>query len=218
MTSAITTVILDFGGVLSLPQDPARVEAMAALCGLPRAAFLAAYARDRLELDRGTLAADDYWARLLARGGVAVTRGLLDRLEHEDALGWTRLNQPMIAWAAELRSAGLRTAILSNMPGEKLRFMRRTPGFQWINDFDAAYFSCDYRMVKPERAFYDVCLSGLSVPPHACLFLDDNPANVDAARSLGMQAMVFHSVEELAPRAAGDWHLPVHSLVNGAGR
>lgn len=216
MGSQITTILLDFGGVLGLPQDPRCVARMASLCRLTRERFLAAYPQDRLELDRGTLPHASYWARLLSLGGVTPTPKLVAELEREDALGWTRVNAPMVAWAAELRSSGYRTAILSNMPPEKLTFMRASTGFSWIDDFDAAFFSCDYRLVKPEPAFYQVCLSSLGVTGGECLFLDDSAVNADGARAMGIRALVFRTARETAAMLDPAWGLPVRSLLQGA--
>ena len=71
MSGSIHAVIFDFGGVLGLPQDPERVAAMAALCGISAESLLDFYRHDRLELDRGTMSSDEYWGRLIARGGGA---------------------------------------------------------------------------------------------------------------------------------------------------
>jgi putative hydrolase of the HAD superfamily len=216
MSSRITTVILDFGGVLGLPQDPARVTAMAAICRLPRERFMEEYRPDRLELDRGTLSTDAYWSRILSVGGVAPTRENLDRLEREDALSWTRVNVAMISWARELRGAGFRTAILSNMPREKLAFFRSSGDFSWLGEFEAAIFSCDYEMVKPEKEFYALCLSRLGVKPGECLFLDDVAANTEAASACGINTLLFHTAPEAAAEIERLWGLPVKSLRDGA--
>lgn len=223
LSARITTVLLDFGGVLGLPQDPARVDAMAALCGLPREEFLAAYRPDRLELDRGTLAADEYWARILALGGRRAAPGVIEALEREDALGWTRVNHPMVAWSAELRAAGYRTAILSNMPPGKLALMRQpdglawSDGLEWIGDFEVALFSCDFGMVKPEPAFYRLCLERLGVSPEECVFVDDSAVNAQGARALGIHAIIYRSPRDTAAEIGRVWGLPVTSLLDGEG-
>jgi putative hydrolase of the HAD superfamily len=216
MNTRITTVILDFGGVLGLPQDPARVAAMAAICRLPRERFLQEYRPDRLELDRGTLSTDAYWSRILSVGRVAPTRENLDRLEREDALSWTRVNRAVVSWARELRTAGFRTAILSNMPREKLAFFRASNEFAWIDEFDAVFFSCEYGLVKPEREFYALCLSRLGVRPAECLFLDDVASNAEAARSAGINTLVFRTAPEAAAEIERRWGLPVGSLRDGS--
>ncbi len=211
----ITTIILDFGGVLGLPQDPVRAATMASLCRLPPREFSRLYVRDRLEFDRGTLTTDAYWRRLLAAAGVEPTPELIARIENEDSLGWTRVNPRVVAWAAELRRAGLRTAILSNMPTDKLAFMRARPDFDWMGEFDVAIFSCTYSLVKPEEAIYRLCLEQLGCAPGECLFLDDSPVNVEGARAVGIQAILFRSADEAAPILSQTWGLPVRSLVNG---
>ncbi len=165
MKPQITTVILDFGGVLGLPQDPVRAEAIAAQCRLPLEEFQRLYFRDRLELDRGTLSTDDYWSRILREAGVQPTRDLIARIEEEDSLGWTRINDAVVAWSRELRAAGYSTAVLSNMPSDKLAWMRRNPSCSWIAEFPVAVFSCEHRMVKPEPAIYRRCLDLLGRAP-----------------------------------------------------
>ncbi len=189
---------------------------MAGLCNLSRERFLAAYQPDRLELDRGTLAADDYWSRIVSLGGLAPTRELVVALEREDALGWTRVNRAMVSWAEELRGAGYRTAILSNMPTEKLSYLRGSPEFSWLADFEETLFSCEHRMVKPEREFYLLCLTRLGVKAAECLFVDDSPVNVAAARAVGIHALLFRSAREAAAVVADTWGLPARSLTNGA--
>ncbi len=202
---------------MGLPQDPARVAAMAALCRLSREEFLAAYQPDRLDLDRGTLSPHAYWARILARGGVAATEEIVAHLEREDALGWTRVNRPVVAWAGELRAAGFRTAILSNMPPDKLSFIRSSEEFDWIRELDGAFFSCDYHMVKPEPGFYRLCLERLGASPGESVFLDDSPLNAEAARAVGMHAVLYRSARQAAEEVSRAWGLPVRSLVDGTG-
>jgi putative hydrolase of the HAD superfamily len=216
MPTAIRAVILDFGGVLGLPQDPARVATMASLCGLSTETFLSLYRRDRLELDRGTLPTEEYWKRILEAGGGESGPDLAARIEREDALAWTRINGAVVRWGAELRMAGYRTAILSNMPSAKLSFMRASSSFRWIDDFQPAIFSCEHAMVKPEPEIYRLCLEKLAIAPEECLFLDDVPANVETARALGIHAHNFRSAAAAAAELERAWGVPVRSLRNGS--
>ncbi|MGA2612033.1 MAG: HAD family phosphatase [Spirochaetia bacterium] len=215
MKPHLTTVIFDYGGVLGLPLDPEREAAMIALTRLSRAKFHTAYSRDRVGLDRGTLETDEYWRRLFAAGGVTATPELLARIEREDALGWSRVNQRVVDWSYELREAGYRTAILSNMPSEKLKFMEEDEKFRWIKDFDVAVFSCQHLLVKPEPAIYRLCLEKLGASPGECIFLDDVPENAEGARAVGIPAIVFRSPDEAAKVLERDWGLPVWGLRNG---
>jgi putative hydrolase of the HAD superfamily len=215
LKNRITTIILDFGGVLSLPQDPDHLKVMEGLCRLPHERFMPLYKRERLELDRGTLSTGDYWGRILAEAGVTPSPELISRIDREDCLAWTQMNARVLAWTGELRGAGYRTAILSNMPTAKLVFMREGDAFRWLDDFDACVWSCDHLRVKPEPALYRICLERLGEPPEACIFLDDVQVNVEGARALGINGEVFRSAAETAPLLAGTWGLPVRSLMEG---
>lgn len=188
---------------------------MMTLTGLSEGRFQEAYRRDRTELDRGTLGSDEYWRGIFSVGGITATPEMLARIEHEDALGWSRVNQRVVDWSYELRESGFRTAILSNMPVDKLEFMHADGKFGWINDFAVAVFSCEHLLVKPEPAIYRLCLEKLGASPGECLFLDDVPENVQGARAVGVPAIVFRSVDEAAVELARDWGLPVRRLRDG---
>lgn len=210
----ITTVILDFGGVLGLPQDPVRAANMASLCGRTMEEFTRLYQRDRLELDRGTLSTEAYWTRILEASGVPASAEMVARIEEEDSLGWTRINEKVVTWSRELRAGGYATAILSNMPFDKLAYMRKNPAFDFIDEFPVTVFSCNHRVVKPEPAIYNLCLELLAREPHECVFLDDSPVNVAGGRAVGLPTLLFGSAEEAAPVLAGTWNLPIRSLVD----
>jgi putative hydrolase of the HAD superfamily len=213
----IATVILDFGGVLGMPQDPVRAANMASLCGVAMDDFTRLYQRDRLELDRGTLSSEEYWARILEASGVSASAALIARIEEEDSLGWTRINKRVVSWSRELRAAGYATAILSNMPFDKLAYMRKNPAFDFIDEFPVTVFSCDHRVVKPEPAIYKLCLDLLAREPGECVFLDDSPVNVAGGRAVGLPTLLFGTAEEAAPVLGGTWGLPVRSLADHHG-
>ena len=122
-----------------------------------------------------------------------------------------RSNERMLAWSRELRAAGIRTAILSNMPQPLLDLMRADPGFDWLREFDVLLFSCEVRLVKPEAGIYRRLLALLAVEPAHCVFLDDNAGNAAAARAVGIQGFHCRSDEDAA-RAAESLGLPGEAL------
>jgi FMN phosphatase YigB (HAD superfamily) len=117
-----------------------------------------------------------------------------------------------MAWAKELRAAGYRTAILSNMPPDTLRFIRASDSLRFIEDFDVTVYSCDYALIKPDARLFRICLDLLGAAASECLFVDDNADNVDAARALGFAGIRFLSNAETA-RDAAPCGVPVESLL-----
>lgn len=64
--------------------------------------------------------------------------------------------------------------------------------------FDGEFTSCAAGMAKPELNFYKHVLKEIGVSnPSSAIFVDDKILNVTAARSLGIQGIVFKSPESL---------------------
>ncbi len=53
------------------------------------------------------------------------------------------------------------------------------------------------RVAKPDPAIYTIAAQRAGVPVHRCAFVDDNRANVDAARHAGMTAVHYSSIDDL---------------------
>ncbi|EMD63650.1 hypothetical protein GGP41_005705 [Bipolaris sorokiniana] len=64
--------------------------------------------------------------------------------------------------------------------------------------FDGEFTSCDAGMAKPELNFYKYVLDTIGVSdPSSAIFVDDKIINVTAARSFGIQGLVFKSAPAL---------------------
>jgi HAD superfamily hydrolase (TIGR01509 family) len=61
------------------------------------------------------------------------------------------------------------------------------------------YFVCSgyVHEMKPLPGIYRTALEIAATPPAQALFIDDKPENCDAARALGMQAVVFETPQQL---------------------
>src|SRR5205807_1288823 len=77
-------------------------------------------------------------------------------------------------------------------------------------DVDVAFDLCHAGVRKPDPRIYRLALDAVDVDAEAAVFLDDHPANVEAAEALGMRGIVvgrdrmaaFDRLEELL--AAGE--------------
>lgn len=63
--------------------------------------------------------------------------------------------------------------------------------------FDAVTVSFQVHALKPEKTIYLDTLAKLDVHPHECVYIDDIEKYVDAARSLGMNAIHYCSPQQL---------------------
>jgi len=202
-------VIFDYGNVLCARQQRADVEAMAGVFDAPVAAFEEAYWERRDVFDAAALTPEEYWGEI----GRALGRNLNDAMLAEatavDNRSWSHPSPVMARWAAAIRGAGLRTAILSNMP-ITLR-LHLDDQVKWLPEFDHRTFSCDVRVSKPRPEIFDHCIAGLGTTPEETIFLDDREENIRAAAALGWHTLLFHDAGQ-AQRELAKFELPVAIL------
>jgi HAD superfamily hydrolase (TIGR01509 family) len=98
------------------------------------------------------------------------------------------VNVELVTRIDQLRAAGLRTALLSNFSAELREFLRTQ---DLACRFDHVAISAEIGAMKPDAAAYRAVLDMLALPAHACVFIDDQPANVQAAQILGLHGIVF---------------------------
>jgi 2-haloacid dehalogenase len=106
---------------------------------------------------------------------------------------------------ADLRAAGVRLFALSNWSTETFVVARQIPEYRFLDRFDGIVISGDVGITKPDPRIFRHLLERHHLDPARTLFVDDIDRNVDAARALGMKAIVFKSGEALRAdlRAAG---------------
>lgn len=191
----IRAVILDYGEVISQPPDPAAIAIMAGILELPQDRFRRLYASLRHAYDRGDLEGNAYWAEIARGAGVGLSAEQAARLREMDVAMWSRLNQSVLRWAAQLRSSSMKTAVLSNMHHDMVQKVRNEPF--WAEGFDCLALSSEIRMAKPDAEIFGHCLECLQVAPREALFVDDRAVNVQAAQKLGIRGIVANSPAEL---------------------
>lgn len=182
-------VLFDLGGVL-LPFDrERRVAAMIEALGITAEAARAIMACGIAErMDAGE--ADE--TQLAALMGEAAGRGvtaeeakglLLSVFEPPDAALW--------ALAAELRTR-VAVGALSDNPRCVMEVFPRADAF------DHVFLSCELGLAKPAPGVFREVARRLGCAPEEILFVDDNSANVDAARAAGWDAVLFEGRPGLA--------------------
>jgi putative hydrolase of the HAD superfamily len=168
---------------------------MAACMRVPLPCLLEGYWKHRLPYEIAHYTSAKYWG-LIAQGcGAELTDVGVAELVRLDNQQWGRANPEAIAFMRQVHAAGLRTAVLSNIQPEMLRFVQAT--HPWMNDFDVRVYSCEIGIAKPTPQIFLHSARVLEVQAEDCLFLDDRQNNVEGARQAGMQAVRFEWPESL---------------------
>ena len=187
MPTSFRGVLLDFGGVLwNKRWDVCRELEQA--CGLPRGAIFETLYRTPTwkAIERGRGDRQAWWEeahRLLeARAGRPLPR------LHEAWHGAGHLILENLALVHALRPS-YRVGILSNADASLSERLR--DGLKIYDLFDAVICSAEVGMAKPEPAIYHLAAERLSLPPEACVFIDDHEPNVIASQQVGMRGILY---------------------------
>ena len=90
--------------------------------------------------------------------------------------------------------------LLSNAAKDFPNYWNRIPGHEYFDDLCVSAF---HGFIKPQPEIYRCALEKFGVLAEECVFIDDVPANIEAALNIGMKGIVFHDdVKELRRKLA----------------
>lgn len=137
------------------------------------------------DYDRGTRSVDEVAEAVASYRNCSVEEAkanMLLAIEYQEEIEATARLIP------ELKMAGYRVIVLSNMSKEYIDFLRKKPVYR---HFDEEIISCEVGLVKPEREIYELLLTRYGLRPDETIFIDDRQENVDAAAELGITPFLF---------------------------
>jgi epoxide hydrolase-like predicted phosphatase len=193
----IRAVLFDFGGVFT--DSPFHVvhafgEELGVGAGVVTEIVFGSYEHDGdhpwHQLERGEISIEQAREDILALGGERNLRvdiyELFGRMADNNA--GTDARQPLVERVRSLRKEGYGTGIVTNNVRE---FGDGWRGLLPVDElFDVVVDSSHVGVRKPDPRIFEIALSRLGdVSPPEVVFLDDYPANVDAARGLGLRGI-----------------------------
>ncbi len=178
----IRAVIVDLDGVIRFWPQPE-----------PEALARAAFEPQLLRLVTTGVISDDEWRRR-----IAAAIGSPDAVAAWGAQR-ARIDLEMVELVTELR-ATMPVVALTNATS-RLEADLRASGL--TGAFDAVVNSSAIRAAKPDPAAFAAAVALAGVPSTACVFIDDTPGHVDAARALGMTGIVHESAAQTRAQLSG---------------
>ena len=192
----LTAVLFDVGNVI-VRWDPRRLYSRVIPDPAQRDRFLAEVCTMtwHAEHDRGVSMADNA-APLIAR-----------HPEHAEAIraweaGWDEMFDGVIPETVsvmeDLHARGVPLYALTNMPADKAEaIFAMTPAFGLFSDI---VISGVERVIKPDPKAFAIACERAGRPAGEMVFIDDSPANIEAARALGFDAILFDDPASLRPQ------------------
>jgi putative hydrolase of the HAD superfamily len=194
-SQGITAVILDYGLVLARCPTVEEFGRLAEMFNVSFGLFYELWEASRGPYDRGDLTAEEYWLKLAAETKTSLNREQIEMLRRIEVEIWAHPIPAMLDWVRQLRAAGFKTGLLSNMPWDLVKHVRTN--CRWMEDFAFKTLSAEVRLIKPDPAIYEHTLHGLAASAAETLFVDDREPNIRAARNVGMHAIQFLSISQL---------------------
>jgi FMN phosphatase YigB (HAD superfamily) len=192
MISNTSCLMLDAGRVL-LDLDPRQfARRMQDLTGLSEERLGRVLLNNGLVQDYETGRIDDgeFHRRVCEKCGVDVPRRAF-----EDAWNSIFEREPILSekLLSDL-SARLRMYVVSNT--NRMHFNYIATHYSFLRHFRGYVLSHEVGALKPEPSIFSHALRRARAHPYESLFVDDQPANVDAARRMGLDAFQFLSPEQ----------------------
>lgn len=192
----ITTVVADFGGVLSTPLAPAfgvvheQLRLPPGALAQALAALEAARGAHPLhELETGALGEAAFYALLGERLSAELGREVAMHDFAERYWGALGRNDALVEHLRGVRRAGYRMGLLTNNVREWAPRWRAMLPMEEL--FDDVVDSAEVALRKPDPAIYALAADRLGVRGTEIVFLDDFESNCAAARAAGWTAVRF---------------------------
>ena len=190
-------IVFDYGGVISYLPTASDWKEIASLGCIDVATLNRFSGQLRGEYDRGTFSCEEYYQMVLKFAGVSSESLWPARIMQMAALdekAWSHINPDTVRLMEDVKKAGYTLGILSNMAQQFLSRIRAD--YQSVFSLpDVSIFSCELRLIKPEKAIYEALLDRLQCDASDVVFFDDAPLNVEKAHDLGIKAYVWQTAE-----------------------
>jgi putative hydrolase of the HAD superfamily len=183
----INTIVFDFGNVLAFFSHRKAAEQLAAYSPMSSEEIHAFFQDSQLEDDfeSGRISTTLFRELVRQRCRVSCTDEQLD-----EAIGDMFTANVEVCELVPALKRRHRLVLLSNTNDVHARHFRRQFA-DTLRHFDALVLSHEVRLRKPCRDIYAHCHTLARCAPSQCLFIDDLPANVEAARACGWHGIVY---------------------------
>ena len=143
------------------------------------------------EVDRGVWTEEE-----LLAGFIANDRELEREIRtvFSDLSTLVRERSGSIPWLRSLKADGYKLYYLSNFSQKVKREAGKELTF--LEEMDGGIMSCTVHQIKPDPAIYQALFDRYGLSAKESVFLDDSPANVQAAKDVGMRGILVTSQEQ----------------------
>ena len=188
----IKTVIFDIGNVLTdfAWQEMYKEKGLAGE-SYDRVAKATVQSSYWCELDRGVMTFEEVMDKF-----VSFDKEMEDEIRRvlADTHGIVTGRSYAVPWVCSLKERGLNVYVLSNF-SEKI-WKDCKDALEFYEYTDGGIISYREHLIKPDPAVYKLLLQRYGLRANECVFIDDLEENIETARTLGINGIVFENYEQ----------------------
>jgi putative hydrolase of the HAD superfamily len=185
-------IVFDFGGVMGGTDKNVVAKMLASVLDLSQTEASSLMSELQIAKQQG-ISLDRFWKEYEGTSGKLLPPNWMEMYE-EIRMEAIRAKPEMIHYVEALRNQGYRVAMLSNTTPSRADFIRKQGFYRY---FEPVVLSCDIGVKKPQREAFMRLLDQLGVGAEYCILIDDKPENIEAACLLGIDGVLFTSVDKL---------------------
>ena len=188
---SIRAVFFDLGGVILRTEYQAPREHLAERLNLAyedvyRAVFESETSR---KASLGTVSEDEHWSAVARKLGHSTTEASAIRTEF---FAGDVIDRDLLDYIRSLRPR-YTTGVISNAWPNLRAYIAEN---KFEDAFDNLTISAEVGVMKPQPKIYQLALEQAKVRASEAVFVDDMPANIEAANTLGMHGILFRDPHE----------------------
>ena len=186
----IRNLVFDIGGVLLRFEHRRFFDTLRNACGVQSHKIQEAHEQAMADYYRGLINSEDFVRQFNANAASALGADDYSKL----LFSHFTLNKPLIKMITDRLSGRFAVYFLSNLSEQGVEFLENA---RVDSIAEQAFFSCNFRTLKPEEQLYRIMLEQTAAAPEETVFIDNNQANLEPAIRLGMQTILFKDNNQL---------------------
>jgi len=192
--SKIRLVLFDIGGVIINWQDSWLYHKVAQKFGIDEIKLSKECENEISRLHVGEINEEQFWKiigkKVSSNQLMTVDRSLFYDIYKEEI----RSNYQVLSLVKEIKKHGIKIGVLSNLESITTTVLNE---LKILDDFEIQFLSHKIGFAKPDKRIFLYVIRNIPFKINEFIFIDDKSTNVAAARSLGINAILYSNFKKL---------------------
>ena len=187
-------VLFDLGGVLIDWHDSLFYHEVSKRLGIPEDILAKECENEISKLHAGKIQELEFWnvvgQKINVKQLIENDKSYFREIFQEKA----KINQSLLSTVEKIRNKGTQVGLLSNLENVTHSILSE---WQILDGFEYQFFSHKIGFAKPDRRIFEYVIKNVPLKKEQLFFIDDKLANIETARSVGIQGIQYFTTKKL---------------------